>query len=239
MNTSTQQSVTTKYALFFDVETTGLIPKHKKKDPALPLDVYPHIIQLSFFIYEIQSQSIVKAYNQYIKVPYHITISEKITSLTGITRDMCNQSGISIEIALIEFYKAYISCDVIVAHNIEFDKKMILVEAERNSKYILTRCPHIYMVFDPVYAKMFNIEILCTMKKNVDTCSIYRVESSGHRWKKYPTLSELYKHLFHELPENLHNSMVDVLACWRCYLKTEHCIHISPNDFQKIMESVL
>jgi len=30
---------------------------------------------------------------------------------------------------------------------------------------------------------------------------------------------ELYKHLFGIIPDGLHNSMIDVLACLRCYGK--------------------
>jgi DNA polymerase III epsilon subunit-like protein len=228
-----------KYALIFDVETTGLIPKHKKTEPEPALETYPHIIQLSFLIYEIQSQTIVKAYNQYICPPSHIPITDEITKITGITQMICDTKGVDVTVALIEFYKAYLSCDIIIAHNIDFDQKNVLIEIERNLPYLSVRCPHIKVVFDPGYAKIFNIETICTMKKNVETCSIYRVEPTGYRWKKYPTLGELYKHLFHEIPTNLHNSMIDVLACMRCYLKTEHCIHISPNDYQQIIYSII
>jgi hypothetical protein len=46
-------------------------------------------------------------------------------------------------------------------------------------------------------------------------------------YMKFPTLCELYMHLFHKTPENLHNSMMDVLVCLRCYLKS---------NFRKILQ---
>jgi len=39
---------------------------------------------------------------------------------------------------------------------------------------------------------------------------------------KPPKLIELYRILFHETPDNLHNSMVDVLVCARCFLKVRY-----------------
>ena len=39
---------------------------------------------------------------------------------------------------------------------------------------------------------------------------------------KYPKLMELHKHLFNTIPDGLHNSMVDVLVCLRCYGKIKH-----------------
>ena len=51
----------------------------------------------------------------------------------------------------------------------------------------------------------------CTMKTTTKICALPRC--------KWPTLKELHFHLFQETPSNLHNSMIDVWACLRCYLK--------------------
>ena len=41
--------------------------------------------------------------------------------------------------------------------------------------------------------------------------------------KKWPKLCELYGKLFDGATvDGLHNSMIDVLACLRCYLKMRH-----------------
>jgi hypothetical protein len=42
------------------------------------------------------------------------------------------------------------------------------------------------------------------------------------KYKKWPKLVELYFALFDENPDGLHNSMMDVLVCLRCYLKMRH-----------------
>ena len=63
------------------------------------------------------------------------------------------------------------------------------------------------------------------MKKGTDLCNIL-VESKNPKYppsKKWPRLNELYTKLFDGATvDGLHNSMIDVLACLRCYLKMRH-----------------
>jgi hypothetical protein len=68
------------------------------------------------------------------------------------------------------------------------------------------------------------------MKMSKELCNIERVNSRGP-YIKFPTLCELYEKLFHTKPENLHNSMMDVLVCLRCYLKMVHNIDMSDGEF--------
>jgi hypothetical protein len=61
------------------------------------------------------------------------------------------------------------------------------------------------------------------MKNGTELCAI-TVDS--RTTKKWPKLSELHKKLFDEVPDGLHNSMVDVNACLKCYLKMRHGINL-------------
>jgi hypothetical protein len=58
----------------------------------------------------------------------------------------------------------------------------------------------------------------CTMLKNIDFCNIIRYNSRGP-YQKFPTLIELYQKLFNETPPNMHNSLYDVYATLKCFLK--------------------
>jgi hypothetical protein len=50
--------------------------------------------------------------------------------------------------------------------------------------------------------------------------------------KKFPTLAELYTKLFEQpLPENMHNSIIDVLVCLRCFLKLRGFQELSDRKF--------
>ena len=167
MNFTVSAPIRKKTVLVFDVETSGLLPKKDKANPNhTPIEAYPHILQLSYALYDISSNTLVDTYDKYINVKKEVEISDKITELTGITRRTCNK-GVSIIDALTEFYKAYITSDVIVAHNIDFDKKMILVELERNRPDIIRNSPECMTIFNSTYEELNGVEHYCSMRKAV------------------------------------------------------------------------
>ena len=159
--------------LIFDTETTGLIPKVDpitKQRP--PYTEYPHITQLTLAVYHARSKSLIYVYNKYIKVPENVVIEPIITELTGVTRELLDTQGVDIKEALTEFYQAYMRCDTIVAHNIEFDRDMINLEFGRLSGTIEQFCPSYGCVFNSVYEQMNGKEIYCTMKSGRNVCNI-------------------------------------------------------------------
>lgn len=220
--------------LIFDVETTGLIPKVNpvtKLPP--PIEQCPHIIQLSYVIYNMYDHVIEDGYNAYINISQDIVISPKITELTDITREICDK-GIPLLDALEKFYAAYKECDCIVAHNLDFDSGMIQIELERNREALLQRNPEILKLFKSEFDK-FGMEKFCTMMSSIHSCGILvtNIDKKGHTYsyKKFPKLSETYEHLFSQIPRNLHNSMMDTLVCLRCYLKMRHGLDIHNSKF--------
>lgn len=208
--------------MVFDVETTGLLPK---KDPitklAPKLEDMPYIIQLSFIIYNIRDGCIEMNYNAYIDISKDIPISEKITEITGITRETCDEKGVPMEMVLCDFYKQFHRVDCIVAHNIDFDRAMIEVEVQRNYEKISHMAPGIDRLFDPEVLRNSMIDTYCTMKKSIHICNIMAnfKKNPSRQYKKFPRLDELYFILFGTIPENLHNSIIDTLVCLRCFLK--------------------
>jgi len=56
------------------------------------------------------------------------------------------------------------------------------------------------------------------------------------KYKKWPTLLEFHQHLFNSVPENLHNSIVDVLVCLRCFLKSYKRIVIEDAEFEQMQK---
>jgi len=273
----------------FDVETTGLLPKlspysNQKINP----ETLPYITQLSYALYDIEAKMLIKTFNQYVNVPAHVSISEKVSTLTGITREKLNELGVDINVVLESFYDAYSRSDIAVAHNIEFDGRMIELETKRNFTPLKTyngtplakhsvpqgqqlpinelngmplllrlspisnlhRCKmhfqddteSLSIFADQIYNdnikaqyKMTDIVSICTMKTSVDLCNIEKINSRGP-YKKFPTLCELHEKLFNESPKNLHNSMVDVLICLKCYLKKDLDIDLSSDEFASYIE---
>jgi DNA polymerase-3 subunit epsilon len=222
MNTIITGPIRKRMILVFDVETTGLLPK-KNKESSLPIPIesYPYILQLSCVLFDIFEQRIVKIYDSYIDIPDNIQISKEVTELTGIDKNICKTKGKNIIDVMSDFYDIYMLAEVIVAHNIDFDEQMIQIEVQRNRKDVLDKIPFCFTIFSKIYEKLKGIERYCTMKNGTEICSIV-VE--GKKQKKWPRLSELHKTLFDEVPDGLHNSMIDVLSCLRCYLKMRHGI---------------
>jgi len=209
-----------RFIFVFDVETTGLLPK-KVNGQEITIESYPYIIQLSFKLYDMFESNAIITYNSYVKIPENIEIPETVSELTGISKDVCNEKGKNIIEVLDNFYEAYMSAEVIIAHNIDFDEKMIQVELQRNHKDIIELVPYCFTIFSKIYEKLKGVERYCTMKNGIEICA---VEVDKKIVKKWPKLSELHQKLFDEVPDGLHNSMVDVNACLRCYLRMRHGI---------------
>lgn len=203
-----------KLVLIFDTETTGLIPKN-----ANSYEFCPYILQLSYVLYNLETCTIDEIFNEFIKIPSTVKYDEKkIEDINGITRELCNTKGKPLVYVLNQFYMAYLRADCIVAHNIEFDRKMIQIELLRNN--LMNRIP----MFHPDNVKKEE----CTMVMSLKLCNIIRKNRWGEPYIKNPKLSETYHKLFDIEPEpdTLHNAIMDTIYCLRCYLKMQHGIEI-------------
>ena len=211
--------------LVFDTETTGL-PKSRNA-PIHSTELWPHVIQLSYILYDTEQNTLSVMCDRIIRVDDNVIISDESTKIHGITKTMCIEKGIPILDALHEFQEAFKQCDVVIAHNIEFDKNMLKVEQHRNP----TKKPFWY---NPEQSPVEH----CTMKSNKKLCNIIAIGRLGDNYIKFPTLSELYKHLFNTTPNNTHNAFVDILICLRCYYhityKEDLCFISNP--FKKLFK---
>lgn len=209
-------------ALIFDTETSNLPEKNAS---IYDYAKWPYILQLSFILYDTVNLKATTIHDYIIKIPDDVEISEESVKIHGITRSLCKRKGVSIKIALEEFQDYLEKADVVIGHNIDFDKKMIMVETLRNkmtNKFISYGVPK---------------SEYCTMKNNTGLCNIIREDKNGEKYFKYPTLTELYVRLFDEMPKNMHNSMADVLICLRCYMITQFKIDILKTK-DKILKNV-
>jgi DNA polymerase III epsilon subunit-like protein len=229
------------------------------------LDECPYIIQLSFVIFNIVSNRVEEAVNAYISIPEEIPISDCITSLTGISRDVIREKGEPIVPVLERFYEAYLKCDMVVAHNLEFDKTMIHIEIARNEtlhRESPTGCAISSMraLFTPEFNTSHSIDLYCTMLASVDLCnivaeyipptpellpnntnasSVFKKPRAPVQYKKFPRLSELHNTLFGYAPENLHNALIDVAVCLRCFMKIRCCVDLSDTSFDRMVRNMV
>lgn len=195
--------------LVFDTETTGL---PEKGASIYDKSKWPYIIQLSYILYDLSNNSaLIK--NNYIKTDKSVIITPESFNIHNISREILDSRGINIVPALTEFNECLKRCDVVVGHNISFDKRLIFVECFRhNIKQYFTQFIN--------NKQIVKLEF-CTMKNTTQFCKLERLTKTNQVYYKNPKLSELYSLLFPEesLPTDLHNSLIDVALTLRCYLK--------------------
>ena len=86
--------------MIFDVETNGLL--NGRNIPKL--EECPYILQLSYILYDLTHNRIVKTFDTYVKIPQNIEIPTITTSINGITKEKCNTDGCRMIDILQEFY---------------------------------------------------------------------------------------------------------------------------------------
>lgn len=174
--------------LVFDFETTGLIPP----TPFLLCrpeicEEMPHAVQFAFSMLDTSAENAnVVNFNFYLKVPVPIENAQ----IHGVTKAMSDE-GRDFAEAFAVFLELYETCDKLVAHNIDFDVRVLRIECFRRD----------------INFKVDDRKLYCTM---LEGAKIW-----GH--KKWPKLVELYNHFYGESLASLHDASVDVKACLRCY----------------------
>lgn len=192
--------------LVFDTETTGL--PASRNVSITETDKWPYIVQISWILYDTETQIAIEIADHIIDCD--VDIPEESTKIHGITKRMASLRGIPLTIVMDKFDNVLQRAEIVVAHNLSFDKRIYMVEAIRNKrKQYFTRDGE----RKPEY---------CTMKSNKERCAIRMTNVKGDTYIKYPNLSELYEHVFGTKPKGTHDSMADVLICLRCYISLEH-----------------
>ena len=110
--------------LFFDTETTGL-PRNFKA-PLEDLENWPRIVQISWLIFD-ESEKIVDE-KDYIIKPQNFIIPDRVSRIHGITTEIALSEGRELKPILNEFVSDVKNSSYIIAHNMEFDEKIIGAE---------------------------------------------------------------------------------------------------------------
>lgn len=201
--------------LVFDTETTGLPPNNDRFVNNGNLHLWPYIMQLSFIVYDTVKQENVEIFDTIIDIPDNAVISEKSIEIHRITREKSRELGNDIKSSLLFFFSSLDHADLLVGHNINFDLNMVYAE--------IMRYPELRKYIPLLEEK----RKFCTMKESTTFCCIPLKNSNSYNRLKMPKLIELYQKLFDgETPEGLHNSMNDVAATLRCFMKLRYDLDI-------------
>jgi DNA polymerase III subunit epsilon len=178
--------------LFFDTETTGL-PKSYSA-PATDINNWPRVVQIGWCLQDKEFNII--SSGCYITKPEGFIIPSESTKIHGITTEIAMEKGEDIKKILKEFSKDIEKASILIAHNINFDYKILSAE------FVRMDLPN----------QLISKKKFCTMKGTINFCKI-----STNRGYKWPKLSELHKILFDQSFEGEHNAYEDTIACARCF----------------------
>lgn len=182
--------------LFFDTETTGL-PK-SWRSPVSDTGNWPHIVQIAWALFDDRGKQFV--FRDFIIKPEGFVIPEGATAIHGISTERALKEGRPAAEVLQEFSSAVRKAACLVAHNLDFDEKMVRAELLRRGM--------------PDVLQAALVPKRCTMKSSTAYCGI-----PGPYGSKWPKLSELHMKLFEADFEDQHNAASDVLCCAKCFFE--------------------
>lgn len=244
------------HIIVIDTETTGLIPKGVA---SRDLSKCPHIIQLSYMIFDTVNFVVVEDYDAIVKLDDGVEISARSIEIHKITREKSQMSGVPINVALFNLRSALIAYNVqlIVGHNISFDVQMMDIECRRTGLSGLFRrdAGAAGAEADRESAALWNsaspIPQYCTMENSKDICN-NRVQSMyGGFYVRFSKLSEVFTKLFGDDDDEcdaaatgnsreafLHNSRVDVVMCLRVFAWITYGVDIKA-EWTNVMDTYI
>ena len=176
--------------LVFDTETSGLDPQ------------WNVILQLSYQIVDSNSWATQKTVNHYFAWPENkARVTQEAIAVNGLTEEFLNSKQLSNrKVAFEEFVADKDSCNLLVAHNLEFDKNFIIASCrEEGVKYA-----------NSGWSKSYD-----TMKRTTNYCRIPKDWGSGYKWPKLTELADCLYIDYSNIP--LHDSAGDVELTKLCF----------------------
>lgn len=192
--------------LFIDLETTGL-PKQPCWDQYYDPRQTEHydssrIVQICAITYDIDqkdpSKSVKKSEHDYIIKPDGFVIQN--VEIHGIDHNMASFSGITLASAMRNMKDDITDCKLLVAHNLGFDKNVLLSELYRMNLSEYVPC-------------ITSMSEFCTSK---GCTNLTRIPFNKTKFKQ-PKLSELYEFLFKKKATGLHNALFDTRIMIECF----------------------
>ena len=185
--------------IFFDTETTGVIPKGKE-EPLVYFNDFPHVVQLSWKIGDKEGDYIIK--------PDGFTIPDAAAAVHGITTDRAIAEGVPYHDAFLQFFADVKASTALCAHNgAAFDIRVIVAEYVRMSNVERASKFWAFLKSLPLYDTMTEPTIINFVGAR------FRNGKPG----KFPRLEELYAKIFNGESFPAHNSMEDVRALAKCF----------------------
>lgn len=188
-------------ALIFDTETNG---KAAFNQPSID-PVQPDLVQLGALLVDLDTGSEYGTMDV-IVYPSSWTISQEVAMIHGISQGLAERVGINLDSAINGFLDMVSVADLIVAHNIAFDKLVI----ER-------ACARVDLAFgrEVGVSPFEDKQLFCTMKAATDIVKKKGKRPMHEHDYKWPKLVECMEFFFNEGLAGAHNAIIDCRACAR------------------------
>lgn len=185
--------------LVFDLETTGLLPKSKGPNGRMRIASYKsmqkynktRIVSIGWVVLDKNLEEIERHY-YIVKPKVHIPLSS--IRIHGITNEYACTHGIDVAEVMLKLNTSMSACKFLVAHNMLFDKMVLLSELYR-------------MRAKKCIGNVFRMKHFCTMLQG------QKILGLG----KFPKLGELLHTVCGNHATEAHNALYDTLDCSMCY----------------------
>jgi DNA polymerase III epsilon subunit-like protein len=114
--------------LFFDTETTG-IPRNYKASVS-DLKNWPRLVQIAWLLTDEEANEVSSA--EYMVKPEGFVIPMDAAKIHGITTELAHRNGAALPTVLTAVAAAIKKSSVLVAHNMQFDEKILGAEFLRS-----------------------------------------------------------------------------------------------------------
>lgn len=195
--------------LVLDTETSGLPLYAKKGEPPPAADApgQPRLASFTALVitpgtWDVDEEASIST----LIKPDGWTMSEGASAVNGLTDERLMAEGVDVRDVL-AIYSEFISDGrIVVAHNAQFDTKVMRGELRRAG-------------MPDLFEQTPNI---CTMRATIDICKIPptgKMMATGRKAFKQPKLMEAYQHFHGEEFADAHTSMADARACLAIFRK--------------------
>lgn len=196
--------------LFFDTETNGL-PWNRHASHR-NTENWPRILQMAWQVWYLEGEAATCLHrvNAFVAPDPAMKWDAGAAAIHKRTLAELQQMGKPVQTVLNWFVKDCKMVDLVVAHNLKFDKMALWAEAVRQ---VDQGCPEM----DPL--KWWPSHELCTMNACVGICKIPGKKPTPQDPYKWPRLAEVFQFLFphRDLPEDLHDADTDVDCLVECF----------------------
>lgn len=189
--------------LVYDCETTGLVRGTDYTDPNMPF-----LASIAAILYDEEARRIVASINSMIQ-PDGWIMPEDAGLVNGLTNEALQQLGVPAPILLPACIALMFKANLRVAHNVDFDSKVIAAALWRHIiKENSEETAH------ATVKKWLALPSYCTMQESKNI--VNALDKRGRI--KYPKLTEAYRFFFDRELDRAHSANADAVATLEIYL---------------------